>query len=142
MHKIVKECHRRQKFKKKPRNFSTFVENFIKAPKPNRLAYEKLISAKQSSPRKSQEKWCVDCSLQCFLSFFLSFFPSFFFSFFLVMSFWAHAISTFSSYKKKYDGILNLSSIASFPMIFGVKSFQRIGQFHFRNVFLRLLSLY
>lgn len=49
----------------KNRNFSTFVENFIKAPKPNRLAYEKLISAKQSSPRKSQEKWCVDCSLPC-----------------------------------------------------------------------------
>ena len=49
----------------KNRNFSTFVENFIKAPKPNRLAYEKLISAKHSSPRKSQEKWCVDCSLQC-----------------------------------------------------------------------------
>ena len=41
------------------------MENFIKAPKPNRLAYEKLVSAKQSSPRKSQEKWCVDCSLQC-----------------------------------------------------------------------------
>ena len=36
--------------------FSTFVENFIKAPKPNRLAYKKLVSAKQSSPRKSQEK--------------------------------------------------------------------------------------
>ena len=49
----------------KNRNFSTFVENFIKAPKPNRLAYEKLISANQRSPRKSQEKWCVDCSLQC-----------------------------------------------------------------------------
>ena len=49
----------------KHRNFNTFVENFIKAPKPNRLAYEKLVSAKQSSPRKSQEKWCVDCSLQC-----------------------------------------------------------------------------
>ena len=37
-------------------NFSTFVENFIKAPKPNRLAYGKLVNAKQSSPRKSQEK--------------------------------------------------------------------------------------
>ena len=49
----------------KHRNFNTFVENFIKAPKPNRLAYENLVSAKQSSPRKSQEKWCVDCSLQC-----------------------------------------------------------------------------
>ena len=42
-----------------------FVENFIKAPKPNRLAYKKLVSAKQSSPRKSQEKWSADCSLQC-----------------------------------------------------------------------------
>ena len=41
-----------------------FVENFIKAPKPNRLAYKKLVSAKQSSPRKSQEKRSADCSLQ------------------------------------------------------------------------------
>ena len=49
----------------KTRNFSTFVENFIKAPKPNRLAYEKLIRTKQGNPRKSQEKCCVDCSLQC-----------------------------------------------------------------------------
>ena len=48
----------------KHRNFSTFAENFINTPKPNRLAYEKLVSAKQSSPRKSQEKWCVDCNLQ------------------------------------------------------------------------------
>ena len=44
--------------------FSTFVENFIKAPKSNRLAYKKLVSAKQSSPRKSQEKWSADCNLQ------------------------------------------------------------------------------
>ena len=35
-------------------NFSTFIENFIKAPKTNRLAYKKLISTKQSSPGKSQ----------------------------------------------------------------------------------------
>ena len=48
------------------RNFSTFVENFIKAPKSNRLAYKELVSAKQSSPTKSQEKWTVDCSLHCF----------------------------------------------------------------------------
>ena len=47
------------------RNFSTFVENFIKAPKSNRLAYKKLVSAKQSSPRRSQEKWSADCNLQC-----------------------------------------------------------------------------
>ena len=46
-------------------NFSTFVHKFIKGPKSNRLAYEKLVSSKQSSPNKSQEKWCVDCSLQC-----------------------------------------------------------------------------
>ena len=39
------------------RNFSTFVEN--------RLAYKKLVSAKQSSSTKSQEKWTADCSLQC-----------------------------------------------------------------------------
>ena len=45
------------------RNFSTFVENFIKAPKSNRLAYKKLSSAKQSSLRRSQEKWsAVHCS--------------------------------------------------------------------------------
>jgi len=42
-----------------------FVENFIKAPKPNRLAYKKLVSAKQGSPGKSQEKWSADCSFQC-----------------------------------------------------------------------------
>jgi len=47
------------------RNFSTFVENFMKAPKSNRLAYKKLVSAKQSSPRRSQEKWSADCNLQC-----------------------------------------------------------------------------
>ena len=40
----------------KHRNFSTLTENFINTPKSNRLAYEKLVSAKQSSPRKSQEK--------------------------------------------------------------------------------------
>ena len=45
--------------------FSTFVEDFIKAPKSNRLAYKKLVSAKQSSPRKSQEKRSADCNLQC-----------------------------------------------------------------------------
>jgi len=45
-----------KKQNEKQRNFSTFVENFMKAPKPNRLAYEKLVSAKQGSPTKSQEK--------------------------------------------------------------------------------------
>ena len=47
------------------RNFSPFVENVIKAPKSNRLAYKKLVSAKKSCPTKSQEKWSADCSLQC-----------------------------------------------------------------------------
>ena len=47
------------------RSFSTFVENFIKAPKTNKLAYKKLVSAKQSSPRKRQEKWSADCNLPC-----------------------------------------------------------------------------
>jgi len=44
-------------------NFSTFEENFIKAPKFKRLAYEELSSAKQGSAKESQEKWCIDCSL-------------------------------------------------------------------------------
>ena len=46
------------------RNFSNFVENFLKASKSNRLAYKKLVCAKQSSPTKSQEKWRADCSFQ------------------------------------------------------------------------------
>jgi len=54
-----------KKQNEKRRNFSTFVEQFMKAPKSNRLAYEKRINAKQSSPRKNQEKSCVDCSLGC-----------------------------------------------------------------------------
>ena len=33
---------------KENRNFSTFVENFMKAPKSNRLVYKKLVSAKQT----------------------------------------------------------------------------------------------
>ena len=45
--------------------FITFEENFIKAPESNRLAYKKLVSTKQSSPRKSQEKWSAHCNLQC-----------------------------------------------------------------------------
>ena len=31
-----------------------------KVSKPNRMAYEKPVSAKQKRPTKSQEKWCVD----------------------------------------------------------------------------------
>ena len=50
--KLLRKCHRSQN--ETNRNFSTSVENFIKSPKPNRLAYKKLVSAKQSSPRKSQ----------------------------------------------------------------------------------------
>ena len=49
----------------KQKNFSTFVQNFIKDPKSSRLAYKKLVSAKQSNPRKGQEKWSADCNLQC-----------------------------------------------------------------------------
>ena len=37
----------------------------MKAPKSSRLVYKKLVRHKQSSPRKSQEKWSADCSLQC-----------------------------------------------------------------------------
>ena len=71
MHKVVKECHTKpnrnfgKQKQKTNRNFSTFVENFIKAPKSNRLAYKKLVSTKKSCPTKSQEKWNADCNLQC-----------------------------------------------------------------------------
>ena len=37
----------------------------MKAPKSNRLVCKKQVSAQQSSPRKSQEKWGADCILQC-----------------------------------------------------------------------------
>ena len=47
------------------RNFSIFVEDFTKASKFNRLVHKKLVSAKQSSPRKRQDNWSADCSLQC-----------------------------------------------------------------------------
>jgi len=48
------------------KNYSTFVENVIKAPKSSRLEYKKLVSAKLSSPRKSQKKCvCADGNLQC-----------------------------------------------------------------------------
>lgn len=47
------------------RVFSSFVDNFLKENKPNRLAYNKLVNLKQSRPSKSQDKWCVDCNLQC-----------------------------------------------------------------------------
>ena len=60
MHKIVKDAIENQNEAN-----STFVENFLKPPKSNRLAYKKLVSAKKSCPTKSQEKWSADCSLQC-----------------------------------------------------------------------------
>ena len=45
--KLLRNAIENQNEQKKTRNFSTFVENFIKVPKSNRLAYEKLVSAKQ-----------------------------------------------------------------------------------------------
>ena len=51
VHKIVKECHSKPKW-----------NIFRKLHKGSyRLAYKKLVSAKQSSSRKSQEKWSADC---------------------------------------------------------------------------------
>ena len=48
----------------KSQNFSTFVDNFTNVSKPNGMAYKKLVNTKQKSPTKSQEKWCVDYSLE------------------------------------------------------------------------------
>ena len=58
------------------RNFSTFVDNFIKAPKSNRLAYKKLVSVNRvalgeakrngvltvifSAPRQSIGRWLTN----------------------------------------------------------------------------------
>ena len=42
----------------------TFVVKFFQASKPNKLVYKKLISLKQTSPSKSQNKWIVDCNLE------------------------------------------------------------------------------
>jgi len=41
----------------------SFFEKFKKAKKPNRIVYQKLVTSKQSFPKKSQEKWCNDCNL-------------------------------------------------------------------------------
>ena len=41
----------------------TFAVKYFQASKPNKLAYNKLISLKQTSPSGSQSKWIVDCNL-------------------------------------------------------------------------------
>ena len=48
----------------KNQNRNSFVDNFLKAKKPNRLAYKALVNTKQSNPSKSQEKWLIDCDIQ------------------------------------------------------------------------------
>ena len=42
----------------------TFTVKFFQASKPNKLAYNKLFSLKQTSPRGSQRKWIVDSNLE------------------------------------------------------------------------------
>lgn len=41
----------------------TFTVKFFQASKPNKLAYDKLFSLKQTSPRGGQRKWIVDSNL-------------------------------------------------------------------------------
>ena len=45
-------------------NVGSFLDNFIGAKQPNRMAYEKLVVSKQKTPQKSQSKWAADCNLR------------------------------------------------------------------------------
>ena len=42
--------------------YESFYTKFMKANKPSKQAYKKLISLKQKCPTNSQEKWAVDCA--------------------------------------------------------------------------------
>ena len=42
--------------------YESFYMKFMKANKPSKQAYKKLISLKQKCPTNSQEKWAVDCA--------------------------------------------------------------------------------
>ena len=45
-------------------NYQSFLETFLKAKKPNRIVYMKLVTVKQQRPAQSQEKWVLDCQLK------------------------------------------------------------------------------
>ena len=42
----------------------SFLQSFLKAKKPTKVVYEKLVTIKQKNPFRSQEKWLADCELE------------------------------------------------------------------------------
>ena len=42
----------------------SFLESFLKAKKPTEAVYERLVTVKQKTPFRSQEKWLADCELE------------------------------------------------------------------------------
>ena len=48
----------------KDSNYQSFIETSLKAKKPNRVVYKKLITVKQQRPAQSQDKWVLDCQLK------------------------------------------------------------------------------
>ena len=44
--------------------YESFYTKFMKASKPSRQAYKKIIGLKQRCPTKSQEKWATDCAFE------------------------------------------------------------------------------
>ena len=42
----------------------SFLQSFLKAKKPTKVVYEKLVTLKQKTPFRSQEKWLADCELE------------------------------------------------------------------------------
>ena len=39
----------------------SFLQSFLKAKKPTKVVYEKLVTIKRKTPFRSQEKWLTDC---------------------------------------------------------------------------------
>ena len=42
----------------------SFLQSFLKAKKPTKVVYEKLVTIKEKTPFRSQEKWLADCELE------------------------------------------------------------------------------
>ena len=45
-------------------NYQTFIDTFLKARQPNRLAYKTLVGKKQKNPVEAQRKWIADCRVE------------------------------------------------------------------------------
>ena len=47
-------------------NYESFLDKFLKAKNPNRVAYmyKKLVEKKRKQPVDSQTKWSVDCMIE------------------------------------------------------------------------------